>query len=663
MFKKTLLIFTFLFISFLIIACNDKPRTTVTEELIIQNPTAESGYLADTVQDGTILHAWNWSMTTIESQIEEIAIAGFSTIQISPMQPQKDYFGIASWDSTWWKLYQPLGFSIATKNHTLGTKDDLASLVTAADEYGIKIIVDIVANHLAGGDNETLNEDVLEYEPLIYNQNLIRTDNGYASDSSVFQVTRGALGGFPDLMTESPVVQERVLSLLKEYVDVGVSGFRFDAAKHIETPNDGEYASNFWPYVINGVNEYAENLGKDPLYFYGEILNTPGTDRSYEDYLDYMSLTASSTSDSVRNAVISKNLSSLLNTNYLPGVSPSKTVLWAESHDNFAGEFNSTKNISSSNITKTYVINASRKDATTLYFARPNSNTFIGSIGSYDWQSVEISEINRFHNYFIGADEYLHQSEADFFVSERFINNKYGLVIVDLNNTKEVKDIEVMNIPDGAYHDYISNTTFFVEDSKISGTIGDSGVAVIYNNPYQPKPTAYVSDDGLSGSFSATKTVTIYSYNTTESYYSINGGDRISFTGNIDIELSHPLDNAIVTLEIEAYYEDFLLTKNYTYLKSNVVITDITVSNIPSEFLDKTLVAWVWADGEEGKWAMGTLSGQSFNFDISPGDDYFLLVAFPEGTTDFAWENKIKQTNDIEIVNVDTYDGASLVWN
>ncbi|MGD9964018.1 MAG: alpha-amylase family glycosyl hydrolase [Candidatus Izemoplasmatales bacterium] len=663
MFKKTLLALTFIFLSFLIIACNDKPRTTVAEELIIQNPTAESGYLADTVQNGTILHAWNWSMTTIESQIEEIAIAGFSTIQISPMQPQKDYFGIASWDSTWWKLYQPLGFSIATENHTLGTKDDLASLVTAANEYGIKIIVDIVANHLAGGDNETLNEDVLEYEPLIYNQNLIRTDNGYASDSSIFQVTRGSLGGFPDLMTESEVVQERVLSLLKEYVDVGVSGFRFDAAKHIETPSDGELASDFWPYVINGVNEYTENLGKDPLYFYGEILNTPGTDRSYEDYLDYMSLTASSTSDSIRNAVISKNLSNLLNTNYLQGVNPSKTVLWAESHDNFAGEFNSTKNINSSNITKTYVINASRKDATTLYFVRPNPNTFMGSIGSYDWQSVEVSEINRFHNYFIGTDEYLHQNEEDFFINERFENNKYGLVIVDLNNTKEVKDIDVVNIPDGAYHDYISNTTFFVEDSKISGTIGDSGVAVIYNNPYQPKPTAYVSDDGSSGSFTSTKTVTIYSYNTTESYYSINGGDKISFTGNIDIELSHPLDNAIVTLEIEAYYEDFLLTKNYTYLKSNVVITNITVNNIPSEFLDKTLVAWVWAEGEEGKWVTGTLAEQSFNFDISPGDDYFLLVAFPEGTTDFTWENKIKQTNDIEIINADTYDGSSLIWN
>ncbi|MDY0317790.1 MAG: alpha-amylase family glycosyl hydrolase, partial [Candidatus Izemoplasmatales bacterium] len=301
--KKILFVFFAIMLSISIIACSNNttgnttlnPTTsgnTTTEEnieLIQQNPTVESGYLADNVQDGTILHAWNWSMSTIESQLEEIAIAGFSTIQISPMQPQKDFFGIGVWSSQWWKLYQPLGFSIATENHSLGTKADLISLTEAADEYGIKIIVDVVANHLAGGDNDTLNPDVRDYEVDIYDMGLIRTGNGYASDSSIASVTRGALGGFPDLQTESEIVQQRVLDLLKEYVDAGVDGFRFDAAKHIETPEDGAWASDFWPTVINGVRDYAESLGRDDLYFYGEILNTAGFDRSFSDYTPYMS--------------------------------------------------------------------------------------------------------------------------------------------------------------------------------------------------------------------------------------------------------------------------------------------------------------------------------------------------------------------------------------
>ena len=39
-------------------------------------------------------------MTMIEEKLEDIAIAGFSSVQISLMQPQKDYFGIVSVGST-----------------------------------------------------------------------------------------------------------------------------------------------------------------------------------------------------------------------------------------------------------------------------------------------------------------------------------------------------------------------------------------------------------------------------------------------------------------------------------------------------------------------------------------------------------------------------------
>lgn len=110
------------------VAPTTQALTTTPVELLVQESTVQSGYLTAEVQDGTILHAWNWSMSEIEAHLEEIAIAGFSTVQISPMQPQKDFFGIATWGSAWWKLYQPLAFSIATENHSLGTKTDLISL-------------------------------------------------------------------------------------------------------------------------------------------------------------------------------------------------------------------------------------------------------------------------------------------------------------------------------------------------------------------------------------------------------------------------------------------------------------------------------------------------------------------------------------------------------
>lgn len=636
--------------------------TLIYEEpdLTEQNPTVEDGYLVESPQDGTILHAWNWSMETVEENLEQIAIAGFSSVQISPMQPQKDYFGVASWGSSWWKFYQPLGFSIATENHALGTKTDLTSLCNSADEYGIKIIVDVVANHLAGGDNETLNEDIAVYEPEIYNNTLIHTDNGYVSDSSVSAVVQGALGGFPDLQTESQVVQDAVLDLLIEYVESGVDGFRFDAAKHIETPSDGTYASNFWPTIIDGVKTHAEGIGINDLYFYGEILNTAGTGREYSDYTDYMSITASEQSDVIKGAVTLRNADNVLNDELPTGVTSDQVVLWAESHDNYAS--GSTDDLRDYFMTKTYAITASKKDATSLYFVRPTDSTFIGECGTNLWESAEISNVNYFHNYFIDANE-LEFVEDGFYFNERYSDTKNGIVIVDVEENQTVSNVSVNHMPDGLYKDQVSGNIFVVEGGLLSGEVSENGVAVVMNLEYEPKPVAYVSDNGLHGSFSSTMDLTIYSYNTTEAHYSINGGDQIVFEGDTDVEISYPELNGTATLDIEVHYGDYVVTEHYEYVKSNIVIEEVTVNNLDTTIIgDNVIVAWSWSGTEDGAWIEGVYSDGTFTFDLPEGNDHFLLVTFASGTTSFAWSNKINQTNDVEITGDGTFDGSELVW-
>ena len=46
------------------------------------------------------------------------------------------------------------------------------------------------------------------------------------------------MSGLPDLNTGSTKVQNYVIGFLKECIDAGADGFRFDAAKHIEVPTD-----------------------------------------------------------------------------------------------------------------------------------------------------------------------------------------------------------------------------------------------------------------------------------------------------------------------------------------------------------------------------------------------------------------------------------------
>ncbi|MDD6488542.1 MAG: hypothetical protein PUG48_01835, partial [Clostridia bacterium] len=48
--------------------------------------------LADTSQHGVILHCWNWSYNNIKKYMKDIAAAGYTSIQTSPVTQPKDYY-------------------------------------------------------------------------------------------------------------------------------------------------------------------------------------------------------------------------------------------------------------------------------------------------------------------------------------------------------------------------------------------------------------------------------------------------------------------------------------------------------------------------------------------------------------------------------------------
>ena len=427
------------------------------------------------MQDTPILHCWNWSMNNISNNLQNIKDAGFKTIQLSPMQPQKDYYGNESVSSTWWKLYQPLGFKVATGNHVLGTKNELTAMCSKAKQLGIDVIVDVVSNHLAGGNKTTLNGAVNNYESAIYSQNLIHTTQMGIDDNNVQSIVQGQMGDFPDLQTENATVQDRVLSLLKEYLDCGVNGFRFDAAKHIETPDDGKYASQYWPTILNGATSYAKSRGYNEPYYYGEILYTCGVGRKFSSYTKYMSVIDSNQGSNVLAAVKNKQTSKLKEA-YDSGVAAEKLVLWGESHDTYANNDGESKNVSQDIINKAYVIQTSRKDASSLYLARPNSmGDSIGNVGSTAYKNAEIKAVNKFHNLFVGKSESV-SINNDCFVNVR---GTKGAVIVNINNssTSNVK-ISASNLANGKYVDLVNNKQYTVSNNEVNVSF-TNGVCVL----------------------------------------------------------------------------------------------------------------------------------------------------------------------------------------
>ena len=484
--------------------------------------------LMDTVQEGTILHAWNWSMNTIKSKMAEIAAAGYTAVQTSPLQVQKDYVANNSVKDAWWKVYQPLSLSIATdaSKNQLGTKDQLKEVCAEADKYGVKVIVDVVSNHLAGANSSgsyTLHPDVKNYEPEIYGSGGTNAtgaavhagSSSSASDNSAYSVTNGNIGGYPDLDTGSTIVQERVSSLLKEYIDCGVDGFRFDAAKHIETPSDPEdVRSDYWTKVLGDATDYAISKGEDAPYYYGEILNTVGTGRSYSYYSPLMSVTDNQTGNNVRSGFFLNTAYSTVSSEYKTGLPANKVVLWSESHDTYANDSHETTNISQNIINKGYAIVASRKDAASLFLARPTdmSSTIMGESNTDYWKSKEVTAVNKFHNYFGNANEYL-GSSGDFAMNVRYDSSKCGMVLVNAKEGTAVTDVSVPTeeMKDGSYKDLVSGNTFTVSGGKVSGTMDESQIAVLCNidsSGEQVQDAAKISMSGITGAINLYDTPT-----------------------------------------------------------------------------------------------------------------------------------------------------------
>lgn len=476
--------------------------------------------LTENSQDGVILHAWNWSYNTIRQNLSEIAAAGYSTVQTSPVQQPKDYSASsASVSGEWWKFYQPVSFSIA-QSSWLGSKSDLTTLCAAADQYGIKIICDIVVNHLANnnGTATSLDTEVAQYEPQIYNNyNQYFHSFVTCNDNSIQNVVQGNIGQ-PDLNTGDSYVQGRVLSLLKECIDCGVDGFRFDAAKHIETPSDGSYSSSFWTNTVNAAKSYAQSNKGISLYCYGEILNTVGSGRSFSSYTPFMSVTDNKTSDNTTAQITNGSASNAASSYYYSGLASNKLVLWAESHDTFMGNsgsssYSNTANISTTNINKGWALNASRAGATALYFARPGSAS-LGNMGTTNWKDPAVVAVNKFHNAFVGNLEYM-SSSGSIAMNERYLTsnaNKSGAVLVNANGTSSSVSMAVNKIPNGSYKDQISGSTFTVTNGTLSGQIGSTGIAVLrnvnFNDPTTGQTTTGQTTTPPSG------TINIYFTNT-----------------------------------------------------------------------------------------------------------------------------------------------------
>jgi alpha-amylase len=280
-------------------------------------------------QKGAIVEMFGWPHTAVEKECVFLAEAGYMGVKVFPPQEHimstEPFNGIMN---PWYFFYQPVSYRMAGR---MGTRAELQSMIRTCRSHGVRVYADAVVNHMSGGGNDgnpkhrnpaascqefgakqTSAADSLGQAPM-YTQDYVYSTSdatgyppsqefptaGYGpldfhcerplnSWNDPLQLNAGWLNGLTDLNTERDYVQERIAAYMTSLIGLGFSGFRVDAAKHIQ-PDDlvlifgklkrnlgGSLPADFitWLEVLLGGEKDMLMCDVDSGYNYGGYLET-----------------------------------------------------------------------------------------------------------------------------------------------------------------------------------------------------------------------------------------------------------------------------------------------------------------------------------------------------------------------------------------------------
>ena len=156
-----------------------------------------------------------------------------------------------------------------------GTEEDLKELIDLCQARNVQLILDLVINHTssehpwflefkkarAEGDAENPYYDYYsgateaDKLPGVTYQKIAGCDYWYECNFSTVM---------PELNFDNPAVREEVVKIAKYYLDLGVSGFRFDAVKYVYF-GDTARSVDFWAWYM----EQLQTIKPD-IYCVGE---------------------------------------------------------------------------------------------------------------------------------------------------------------------------------------------------------------------------------------------------------------------------------------------------------------------------------------------------------------------------------------------------------
>ncbi|WP_217528552.1 alpha-amylase family protein [Vibrio metschnikovii] len=240
------------------------------------------------VQADAILHAFNWKYSDVTANAEHIAAAGYKNVLVSP--------AMKSSGNEWWARYQPQDLRVI--DSPIGNKTDFKTMVNTLRSYGVGVYADVVLNHMA---NETWKRSDLNYPGSEILNNYANQASYYQQQTLFGDLTQNLFSahdfhpegcitdwsnpghvqywrlcggpgdrGLPDLAANHWVLEQQK-AYLRALKQIGISGFRIDAVKHMSQ------------YHIDQV--FTPDIIAD-MHVFGEVITSGGLgDATYDAFL------------------------------------------------------------------------------------------------------------------------------------------------------------------------------------------------------------------------------------------------------------------------------------------------------------------------------------------------------------------------------------------
>jgi glycosidase len=207
------------------------------------------------------------------SKLDYLADLGIEGIWLMPMSPSPSYH---KYDVTDYYGIHP----------DYGTMEDFKEFVEEAHKRNINVVIDLVLNHSGNGHpwfQEAAKDEKSPYrdyyvwahkdDPMTKGEGKTTGADSYnvnhwhSVEGSDYKYFGYFWGGMPDLNFDNPKVREEAYKIGRYWLkEVGVDGFRLDAARHIFPDDRPEDNHQFWEEFLSEMQKV-----KKDVYLVGEV--------------------------------------------------------------------------------------------------------------------------------------------------------------------------------------------------------------------------------------------------------------------------------------------------------------------------------------------------------------------------------------------------------